>query len=270
MTEARPDLSARTALSKSALTTFEWCQTEAWYEIRDRRAFIPSEPTVFGSAVDRGVEVYIAAARAGIEPDDVDLDARAWDAAEVLLTESDIEVDQLAVSHALLTFGRDIIPTLDWTGAITQHHINLPLDELGECDGHPDVILGRTIVDIKTGSPKQTARTTELGFYALLREAETGEPVDHVGYLFYNRKLVNPKWGRVFEPVTDEFRRWAYETAASYVRAKRADEVLNRRAEIAGNYTFPGGPAWPGKCAGCAYSPANGGPCVRAYREDAA
>lgn len=69
------------------------------------------------------------------------------------------------------------------------------------------------------------------------------------------------------EQVTDEFRRWAYEGAAAFVRAKKADVVLNRKAVVPSNYSFSGGPAWPGKCAGCAYSPANGGPCARAYVE---
>jgi hypothetical protein len=268
----RPDLSLRTGLSKSVLTTFEWCQTEAWWKLHLPLPFITNEKVVFGSAVDRGVEVYMTAARAGITQDDTDLHARAFDAAlQKMEEDEEIEVDHVEVRHALTSFHRDIIPSFDWTEARTQAAINLPLDGLGECDGHPDVILATNAVwDVKTGSPKQTARTLELGFYALLVEAETGRTVPEVGYIFWNRKLQRPKWGVVTEVVTDELRRWAYEGAAAYVRAKKADEALNAKAATPQNYSFPGGPAWAGKCAGCVYSPANGGPCARAFLEEVA
>jgi hypothetical protein len=268
----RPDLSLRTGLSKSVLTTFEWCQTEAWWKLHLPLPFVTNEKVVFGSAVDRGVEVYMTAARAGITQDDTDLHARAFDAAlQKMEEDEEIEVDHVEVRHALTSFHRDIIPSFDWTEARTQAAINLPLDGLGECDGHPDVILATNAVwDVKTGSPKQTARTLELGFYALLVEAETGRTVPEVGYIFWNRKLQRPKWGVVTEVVTDELRRWAYEGAAAYVRAKKADEALNAKAATPQNYSFPGGPAWAGKCAGCVYSPANGGPCARAFLEEVA
>jgi hypothetical protein len=268
----RPDLSLRTGLSKSVLTTFEWCQTEAWWKLHLPLPFITNEKVVFGSAVDRGVEVYITAARAGITQDDTDLHARAFDAAlQKMEEDEEIEIDHVEVRHALTSFHRDIIPAFDWTGARTQAAINLPLEGLGECDGHPDVILAdNRVYDVKTGSPKQTARTLELGFYALLVEAETGQPVPEVGYIFWNRKLQKPKWGVVTEVVTDELRRWAYEGAAAYVRAKKADVALNAKAAVPQNYSFPGGPAWAGKCAGCVYSPANGGSCARAFLEEVA
>jgi CRISPR/Cas system-associated exonuclease Cas4 (RecB family) len=271
----RPDLSDRTALSKSALSTFEWCQTESWYKLHHPLPFITNEAVVFGSAVDRGVEVYITAARAGLTDTDLaDLHIRAMDDAVMAIQENPEEVapDLEDVAKALRTFHRDIIPSLDWRGVRTQQSIRLELDGLGECDGHPDIIFGdNRVADIKTGSKaKQTARTLELGFYALLVEAETGEPVPSVSYITYARGLTNPRWSVVTEPVTDELRRWAYEGAAAYVRAKKADEVLNRKAETPGNYSFSGGPAWAGKCAGCAYAPANGGPCVRAWNEVAA
>jgi hypothetical protein len=264
----RPDLSKPRGLSKSELMKFEYCQTESWWAIHDPRPFVPVEPVTFGSAVDRGAEVYITAARAGITDEDVDLHARAWDAAIEKVAEDEIEVDEAELRHALTSFYRDIIPSFDWTGARTQAHIALPIDGLGDCDGHPDIIFAdNRVADIKTGSPKQTARTLELGFYALLVEAETGQPVPSVSYIYWNRKLAKPKWGVVTEHVTDELRRWAYEGAAAYVRAKKADTVLNARLATPQNFSFPGGPAWAGKCAGCAYSPANGGPCARAYNE---
>jgi hypothetical protein len=270
----RPDLSLRTGLSKSVLTTFEWCQTEAWWKLHSPLPFVTNEKVVFGSAVDRGVEVYITAARAGLTDADVaDLHERAWSAAweKVVEDEYEAEIDTEELTAALRQFNHGVIPAHDWTGVRTQAAINVPIDGLGECDGHPDVILASNAVwDVKTGSPKQTARTLELGFYALLVEAETGRTVPEVGYIFWNRKLQRPKWGVVTEVVTDELRRWAYEGAAAYVRAKKADEALNAKAATPQNYSFPGGPAWAGKCAGCVYSPANGGPCARAFLEEVA
>jgi hypothetical protein len=270
----RPDLSLRTGLSKSVLTTFEWCQTEAWWKLHSPLPFVTNEKVVFGSAVDRGVEVYITAARAGLTDADVaDLHERAWSAAweKVVEDEYEAEIDTEELTAALRQFNHGVIPAHDWTGVRTQAAINVPIDGLGECDGHPDVILASNAVwDVKTGSPKQTARTLELGFYALLVEAETGQPVPEVGYIFWNRKLKQPKWDHAREAVTDEFRRWAYEGAAAYVRAKKADEALNAKAATPQNYSFPGGPSWAGKCATCVYAPVNGGPCARAYNEELA
>jgi hypothetical protein len=272
MIASRPDLTKPRGLSKSELMTFDWCQTEAWWKIHEPRPFVPVEPVTFGSAVDRGCEVYMTAARAGLTTDDVkDLHQRAFEAAWEKVTEDEIEVDEEQLGNALFTFHRDIIPSFDWTEVRTQASIKLPLDGLGDCEGHPDIIFAdNRVADVKTGSPKQTARTLELGFYALLVEAETGQPVPSVSYIFWNRKLQKPKWGVVTEPVTDELRRWAYEGAAAYVRAKKADVALNTKAAVPQNYSFPGGPAWAGKCAGCVYSPANGGPCARAFLEEVA
>lgn len=278
MIAERPNLEGRTGLSKSVLQTFQFCETEAWWKLHDPRPFIPNEAVTFGSAVDRGAEVYIIAARAGLTADDLtDLHERAWEAAWDKVAEDaaefGVEVESSELTHALHSFHRDIIPSFDWTAVRTQAHINLPMEGLGECDGHPDIIFAdNRVADVKTGSPKQTARTLELGFYALLVEAETGQPVPSVSYIYWNRKLQKPKWGVVTEHVTDEFRRWAYEGAAAYVRAKRADEVLNRQNAKLGreaeNYSFGGGPAWAGKCAGCVYAPVNGGPCARAFTEE--
>ena len=59
MTVERPDLSQRTALSKSVLTAFELCETKSWWGLHDPRPFITNEKVVFGSAVDAGVEVVV-------------------------------------------------------------------------------------------------------------------------------------------------------------------------------------------------------------------
>ena len=44
----RDDLSHRTELSKSQLTTADFCQTAAWFGIHDRRPMLPSERLTFG------------------------------------------------------------------------------------------------------------------------------------------------------------------------------------------------------------------------------
>lgn len=261
----RPDLSKRTSLSKSALVQFDLCQTKAWYSIHDPKPFVPSEKTSFGSAVDAAVEKVIEAVRDG---QTIDRSLARAAAAEVI-ERDEAGVDLDAVDHAVAQFVTSVVPEFDFSGAATQVHLDVSLEGLGPTDGHPDIILSSGAVwDVKTGNPKQTARTPELGLYALLAEATTGEPVPEVGYVYYNRKLVSPKWGTVREPVTDEFRRWAYERAAAFIRAKRADETLNRKAAVPQNFSFPGAAAFPSLCLDCPYAPANGGPCALAYREE--
>ena len=66
----RPDLSARTILSKSALTVADLCGSKAWFDIHDRRPLIPAENITFGSAVDAGVEQILTMRRAGMAIDE--------------------------------------------------------------------------------------------------------------------------------------------------------------------------------------------------------
>ena len=259
----RPDLSTRTALSKSALAVAELCGQKAWFEIHDRRPLIPNPDIAFGSAVDAGVENLLTAARAGTTEA-----ARPMDAAAIALERDGIEVNMDEVETAIVRFGTDVLPKYDWSLCRTQAHLNEELEDWGEVDGHPDIILAdRAVYDVKTGKrAKETARSVELGLYALLVEAETGQPVPRVGYFAWVR-LVKPYWQVIESDVSEEFRAWTTERVSAYVRAKRADELLNRRASVPVNWTFPSGPKNANLCLGCQYSPIMGGPCRMAPLE---
>jgi hypothetical protein len=264
-TVIRPDLSQRTALSKSALNTFELCQTKAFFEIHDRRPFVPNEKVSFGSAVDAAVEKVIEDIRDGRTIDE----GRALAAAEEVIERDDAGVDLRLVESAVTKFVVQAAPEFDFTDVALQAHLNVTLDGLGEIDGHPDIILRTNAPwDVKTGAPKDSAETPELGLYGLMVEAATGETVPEVGYVYYNRKLVTPKWGIVKAPFTDEYRRWAYERAAAYVRAKKADALLNARAAVPMNFAMTGGPKFDGLCGDCVYAPANGGPCALTFNRE--
>lgn len=262
----REDLTHRTALSKSVLGTFDLCQTKAWLSIHDPRPFVPNEKVVFGSAVDAAVEVVVTYARMGEAPD---LE-RATAAAEEVIARDGVEVDILEVQKAIAGFATDVLPKFDWSFARTQASISEVLDGLGECNGHPDLVLsdGR-IYDVKTSARAKDVPSVELGFYALLVESETAKEVPAVGYLNWVR-LKRPYWQIVEAPVTDELRRWTYERAAAYVRAHKADALLNAKTERASNYSFPGGPKFDGLCGDCPWNPTYGGTCLIALREEVA
>jgi hypothetical protein len=253
----RPDLSERTALSKSALAVAELCGQKAWLEIHDRRPFIPNPDVTFGSAVDAGVENLLTAARAGF-PDT----AKPLEAAALVIERDGIEVDFNEVERAITRFGTDVLPKYDWSFCRLQPHVNVPLEDWGEVDGHPDIVLASgAVYDVKTSKrAKETARSVELGLYALMVEEETGAAVPRVGYFAWVR-LVKPYWQVIESDVTEDFRSWTRERVAAYVRAKRADELLNRRAEVPVNWTFPSGPKNAGLCLTCQYNPLMGGPC---------
>jgi len=275
MIVVREDLSTRTALSKSVLGAFELCETKTWWGIHDPRPFVPNEKVVFGSAVDAGVEVIVKTLSSG-QP--VQLD-RAYAAAAEVVERDGVELVFSDVERALDDFDRDVAPKFDWQYAVTQASITAELDGLGECNGHPDIILADgTVLDVKTSARAKTVPSLELGFYALLMEESSKAPVPFVGYLNYVR-LVKPYWhgfttrpdGKtmgepLIAPVTDELRRWSYEKAAAYVRARKADALLNARAEAPSNYTMAGGPRFDGLCSDCPYNPALGGPCLIAVR----
>jgi hypothetical protein len=150
----------------------------------------------------------------------------------------------------------------DWAYCRTQAHIHVPVWDLGEVDGHPDVILASNeVFDVKTAKRKRaTARSLELILYAVMVEEETGKPVPEVGYLVWNRS--GGYWQTITSYVTDGMRSWAYERVAAYVRAKRADELLNRGREPQ-NWTFPGYAVNARFCEGCRFNPLYGAerPC---------
>jgi hypothetical protein len=106
---------------------------------------------------------------------------------------------------------------------------------------------------------RDTAKTLELIVYALMVEEETGKPVPEVGYLVWVR-LKTPLWRTITTYVTDDLREWAYQRAAAYIRATRADAMLNKGREPI-NWTFPGGAINGRFCDGCRFNPLYGGPC---------
>jgi hypothetical protein len=262
MTAVRDDLSQRTALSKSQLAVADICGQKAWLEIHHRRPFIPDEKTTFGSAVDAGVEAVLKAARAGSVVSSLAIESESRAAIE----RNGVEVDFDLVEDAIAAFIRDVQPKYDWSGVTLQRHLNAEIEPWGEVDGHPDVLLPGGVYDVKTsGRMKDTARTVELGLYALLAEAE-GHPVAEVGYFCWVRTR-KPYWQIISTPITPEFIAWTRERVDAYVRARNADVLLNRNAPEPVNWTFPSGPKNAGLCKGCQYNPMNGGDCRMAVTD---
>lgn len=275
MTEpvVREDLSKRTALSKSVLTEFDICPQKSWFGIHDPRPFVPIEKVTFGSALDAAIEVIVQYAAMGQEPDMT----RAIAAAQWIADRDDVGVEVDEVAHAAARFVIDVLPRHGWSLAVTQRSVSAVIEALGECNGHPDICLPGEVWDVKatTGKKEKDPRSVELGFYVLLREAAGDDPISRVGYLEWRRgeprgSLKTGKWVEPSFDVTDEFRRWTLAKAVQYVRAKRADRVLNPAGRPALNFTMTGGPAFAGACNGCVYNPASGGPCELAYQEEEA
>jgi hypothetical protein len=260
----RPDLSTRTALSKSVLTAFELCETKSWLSIHDPRPFVPNEKVVFGSAVDAGVEVIVKSLSSGQRVDDV----RVYEAANFIAERDEMRLDFAELQAAFIGFKDEVAPKFDWSLAITQANITTTVGDLGECNGHPDIIMGSgSVWDVKTSGRAKEVPSLELGFYALLMEEHTAAPVPSVGYFNWVR-LKRPYWQIAEAPVTDELRRWAYEKAAAYVRAKKADVLINAKSAKPLNYSFPGSAKFASLCADCPYNPALGGPCLVAMQEE--
>jgi hypothetical protein len=268
----REDLSHRTELSKSQLTTADFCQTAAWFGIHDRRPMLPSERLTFGSAIDAACEQMVYAASRGLSPD-----SKAMQAALEVAARDGMDLDWDEVKAAINGFRDQVMPTIDWMDAVVQPTVRADIEGLGPCSGHPDIILADgTILDVKTGKQHKTPFGTELGFYALLVEAADFHennrqhmPVPRVGYLTWLR-FAKPHWETTIIDVTDELRRYAMARALAFARARDLDAHVNEGESTPVNYTLTGGPKGPGQCATCEYSPANGGPCEIAMREEVA
>ena len=264
----RPDLSERTGFSKSAFSEFEWCQQASWWSKHERRPVIPNPRMTFGSAVDAGVEVLVKAAAAG-EPLDFD---RAFRSAKDAIEGGGVEIDEDEANYAIERYAVEIIPNHDWHLAVTQRHLHVTLDGIGEVDGHPDILLPGEVWDVKTSTRnRETAKTVELGTYALMVEEDTGHPVTRVGYFTWVRRVRTPAWQELSYVVDDEFREWTRARWGGYVRANAVDDLMNARAAALGmepvNYSFPGGPVNGDRCRTCQYSPALGGRCKMAVVE---
>ena len=262
MTLIRDDLSQRTALSKSQLAVADICGQKAWLEIHHRRPFIPDEKVTFGAAVDAMVEQILKAARAGTDATEDAIES-AFHAAE---ERNGVEVNETDATDAAHAFIRDVLPKHDWTGVTLQRRLNAEIEPWGEVDGHPDILLPGAVWDVKTsGRMKDTARTVELGLYAILAEAE-GHPVAEVGYFCWVRTK-KPYWQTISTPITPEFLAWTRERVDAYVRARNADVLLNRNATEPVNWTFPSGPKNGSLCNTCQYNPTNGGDCRMAVTD---
>jgi hypothetical protein len=215
----------------------------------------------FGSAVDAGVEILVEYAAMGHVPDM----SRAYAAIYEVIARDQVVIDVDEAELAISRFHQEVLPHRDWHLTVTQPSITATIEGLGVCNGHPDIVMGNgAIVDIKTASRPKEVPSLELGFYAILAEA-TGATVPSVGYMTWVRSK-RPYWQVIETPVTDELRRWTYERAAAYVRAKKADTLLNAKAETPQNYSFPGAARFPSLCSDCVYNPALGGACRVAYQ----
>jgi hypothetical protein len=232
-----PGRSARPSnvLSKSALTTFDMCQQQAWYDIHERRPIIPNERMTFGSAVDAAVEQIVVMLRSG---NPVEM-ARVMAAVDEVIAREDTGVDRDEVERAAEMFVPQVAVNYDWSYCRTQPSIDITLPDLGDINTHPDLILaGNLVRDVKTGKQaKPDEPTLELGFYGLCVEAET-ERAGPDGRLLHLGPGRPPLLADPRVPFTDELRRWTRERAGGYVRAKKADEVLNRK-RVARRMTRP-------------------------------
>lgn len=247
----RPDLSTRTALSKSEMTAAHWCELSAYFARTSPRPYLPSADMTFGSCVDAAVEVAITALRSD-QPIPI---PRALAAAAEVALRDEQAIDMDAVELAVEQFGLVVAPAFDWSHALTQHTIRLPIDGLGDCEGHPDIILGDLVLDVKTAKRAKTDEdvylSPELGFYALLRERETGEPVRQVGYLTWLR-LKKPMWQTLIRPVTPDLLAEGLTEARRRVNMRRLIDTV--AAKGADPVAYFSGPRYAGRCLDCRFA----------------
>lgn len=249
----RPDLSTRTAVSKSAVVGWDLCPTKAGYEITDRRPLILTEKISFGSALDAATEALIVGSREGWAEKramTVALDAIAF------VTDRDgIELAEAELHTAVRGFWSEVMPKFDWSAAETQPEIAAVIPGLGEVQGHPDVILDGPW-DIKSSRYKKDLPSVELGLYAILLEEARGVEVHQAGYLTWVRSG-RGRWEVQPWEITSEARRWTWARVNQYAQARERG-------------AFFGAPKFPSLCVDCPYAPANGGPCEIAWNGEEA
>lgn len=254
----------RDRISKSFVQQAQTCGQKAWNMIHDPRPWVAPEKVTFGSAVDAGVEVIVKYLRMGQDPDM----SRALGAAMERVHGETNPPEQAEVWTALDNFLRwSVVQEVVWDYCTTQPHIRLELPGIGEVDAHPDLILssgrateptvGECIVDVKTAKAAKPTNAaalsyTELGLYALLREAETGHRVGSVAYWTWVRTK-KPWWQEVVAPVTDHLLRVARHRVAAVSRAIEADTLLNDGVTTPTNSVFTTPPRYG--CGDCQYQP---------------
>ena len=150
-----------------------------------------------------------------------------------------------------------------------QHKVDaLKTFGLIENDTSEVVTLSQLGEDMLYGADKAKARTTAFLNCAEFKKLYVDFPKSHDNArddLLNYVRAKKPYWQIAEAPVTDELRRWAYEKSAAYVRARKADAVLNRNG-TANNYSMTGGPRFAGLCTDCPYNPALGGSCLIALQ----
>lgn len=244
----RPDLSRRTALSKSAVTGWDLCPTKAGFELRARRPLIPNEKISFGSALDAATEKLVIGAREGWTEKKT-LQAAA-DATGFVVERDGIPLPTDEMDKAVRGFWGEVIPRFDWSRAETQAEIAAVIPGLGEVQGHPDVILAGPW-DVKSSRYKKDLPSVELGLYAILLEEARGVEVREAGYLTWVRSG-RGRWEIQPWQITSEARRWTWARVNQYARAVETG-------------AFFGAPKYPSLCESCQYAPANGGECEIAW-----
>ena len=250
LTVTRPDLSARTALSKSAVVGWDLCATKAGFELTARKPLILNEKISFGSALDAACEVLVVGHQQGWDAD-IAL-ARASEAVGVIVDRDEIPLPTDELDRALRGFWGEVIPRMDLTDAVCQPSVSAEIVGLGPVNGHPDIILANgSPWDVKSSRYKKDLPSVELGLYAILIEEATGREVPEAGYLTWVRSGKG-RWEIQPWQITSEVRRWTWARVNQYARAVEAG-------------AFFGAPKFPGLCASCQYSPANGGECEIAW-----
>lgn len=246
------DLSTRTALSKSELTTAAMCQRRAYFMRTQPRPWVPIEKVTFGSAVDAGVMALVSQLRGHGKIIDPNV---ALSEAALVVTRDEIAVDFGEVEKALERFEPEIAPLFDWSFAATQHHIAIDLDGIGPVDSHPDICLfDGSVLDVKTAARAKTIEDVTLGiempWYALLREAETGITPPRVGYLTWVRTQ-KPYWQPLIADVTPEMLRRAAVMARAHASARELNDMAGENVALVGtprSWSLCGDCLWNDTC----------------------
>lgn len=247
----RPDLTTRTALSKSEISTGEWCGIQGFYARTQPRKWNVTPEMTFGSAIDACVELAVKALRAGQAiPHEI---FQRVGAEIAVKDDNPVDLDEL--TKAMRQFENAVAPMFDWSNALLQHTISVEIDGLGACEGHPDIICDDLILDVKAKDKSVNENairfSSELPFYAVIRMRETGDPITRIGYLVWVRTQ-SPKWQAVTVDVTDDVLAEGMARARRQVNLRRLiDTVASRGADPA---EFFKGPAFDSKCLTCAWA----------------
>lgn len=238
------------ALSKSEINVARFCEIAAFFRQTQKRDQITTADMTFGSGLDKAIELAITALRAD-QPIPV-AKCLAVAAEKAQQDENEINLDE--IEDAVHQFGIGIAPHYDWSHALLQHHIRLELNGIGDCDGYLDLVLPDLIVDVKTGKRAKSESdiyfTSELPFYAMLRERETGIRPKKVGYFTWLR-LKKPLWQPLVVDVTDDLIAEGLTHARRQMHLRKfIDTVAQRGADPT---VFFSGPRFDTKCLDCQY-----------------